>query len=430
MSGVSINLDKSIQEPLPSKASINLNASSKKMININSFLDELKCPICLELFQNARTLKCQHSFCSKCLEPLVKERIFSCPQCRNSCYYDAIDKIPKNSLLSNLVENIKLTKAACPQCKELTELVICEHCSQIFCDSCQQKHMESTLEKLDNRLVTMETLPKIVETLKSNIDKAEQDTMLKVVSHMEKLQSQILQLWQARKYTLIDEIRRFYKTKTEEIDMADFRLKVMTRTINEMNERKNKLESSFGALTTNCKSTGKFYTELAQFEQDLTKLESKFREAFSNFNINNDELKLQFNQLDNFKLLESILKNVKLIVADHSEEMVLDNFANPTKCAVLNQIQIGDYFGNSALVSLDAGKNETIENLKQKIKFLLGVEPKNINLINKKTNQKLDDKLVLVFKDGNVYAKQEGSDSPTDQDQVELFVSYKCHSLN
>lgn len=126
------------------------------MLNINSFLDELKCSICLELFKSPRTLNCQHSFCSNCLErkmktnillnifyfinwtALVKDKIFSCPQCRNSCYYESIDKIPKNSLLSNLAENIKQTKAACPECKELSELVICEHCSQIFCNCCQQ----------------------------------------------------------------------------------------------------------------------------------------------------------------------------------------------------------------------------------------------------------------------------------------------------
>ena len=75
-----------------------------------------------------------------------------------------------------------------------------------------------------------------------------------------------------------------------EIDIADFRLKILTKTINEMNERKTKLESGFRTLATNCKVINKFYADLAQFEQDLTKLESKFRDAFSNFNINNTEV--------------------------------------------------------------------------------------------------------------------------------------------
>lgn len=61
----------------------------------------------------------------------------------------------------------------------------------------------------------METLPKIVETLKSNIDRAEHQTLTKVISHMERLQAQILKLWDVRKFALIDEIKRFYKKKTE-----------------------------------------------------------------------------------------------------------------------------------------------------------------------------------------------------------------------
>lgn len=78
-------------------------------------------------------------------------------------------------------------------------------------------------------------------------------------------------------------------------------------------------------------------------------------------------------------------------------------------------------------MQLDNGETETIESLKKKIKFLLGVEPKNINIIDKKTNQKLDDKFELVIKDGNVYAKMSSCESLSDQDQVELFVSYKYH---
>lgn len=75
-----------------------------------------------------------------------------------------------------------------------------------------------------------------------------------------------------------------------EIEIADFRLKVLTKTIDEMNERKTKLESNFRTLATKCKVISKFYIDLAQYEQDLTKLESKFRDAFSNFNINNTEV--------------------------------------------------------------------------------------------------------------------------------------------
>ena len=38
------------------------------MINVKSFIDDLKCSICLDFFYDPRTLGCQHSFCFGCLE--------------------------------------------------------------------------------------------------------------------------------------------------------------------------------------------------------------------------------------------------------------------------------------------------------------------------------------------------------------------------
>ena len=46
--------------------------NSKRIVNLNySIFDDLKCSICLEFLKNPRTLNCQHSFCTKCLERKV-----------------------------------------------------------------------------------------------------------------------------------------------------------------------------------------------------------------------------------------------------------------------------------------------------------------------------------------------------------------------
>ena len=34
----------------------------------SSFVDDLKCSVCLDFFNQPRTLACQHSFCTTCLE--------------------------------------------------------------------------------------------------------------------------------------------------------------------------------------------------------------------------------------------------------------------------------------------------------------------------------------------------------------------------
>ena len=45
----------------------------------------MECSICLEIFDDPRTLPCQHSFCKKCLENFVdgkREDELNCPVCR------------------------------------------------------------------------------------------------------------------------------------------------------------------------------------------------------------------------------------------------------------------------------------------------------------------------------------------------------------
>ena len=47
----------------------------------------LECPICLEKFKGPKMLPCQHSYCKKCLEGLVRglgrdDYEVTCPECR------------------------------------------------------------------------------------------------------------------------------------------------------------------------------------------------------------------------------------------------------------------------------------------------------------------------------------------------------------
>lgn len=67
---------------------------------------------------------------------MLKERRITCPKCRKATYCESVDQVAKNNLIANLVASITASKASCPECKQLCELLVCEHCSQIFCDSC------------------------------------------------------------------------------------------------------------------------------------------------------------------------------------------------------------------------------------------------------------------------------------------------------
>jgi len=60
------------------------NKKTEKGEHFNEALKQLcKCPICLEPFQDPRSLLCRHAFCFRCLEPLVFNQVcIRCPICR------------------------------------------------------------------------------------------------------------------------------------------------------------------------------------------------------------------------------------------------------------------------------------------------------------------------------------------------------------
>ena len=48
--------------------------------------EEIICPLCMDIFDNPRSLQCLHSYCEKCLYGLHKSTLFAgtiaCPECR------------------------------------------------------------------------------------------------------------------------------------------------------------------------------------------------------------------------------------------------------------------------------------------------------------------------------------------------------------
>ncbi len=80
----------SFEVPFPQKAnlpSLNMaSASSMPSLGERQHLKSLlECSICLETFEEPRTLLCLHSFCRKCLENFVdgkRDDELNCPVCR------------------------------------------------------------------------------------------------------------------------------------------------------------------------------------------------------------------------------------------------------------------------------------------------------------------------------------------------------------
>ncbi|PIK50577.1 putative E3 ubiquitin-protein ligase TRIM71-like isoform X2 [Apostichopus japonicus] len=84
--------------------------SSKKGVIVKTMRDNLLCPICLDLLENAKTLPCQHVACKKCLEPWVASKgQLRCPTCntRQKEPVGGVHGLPSNFMMNNLAAEMK-----------------------------------------------------------------------------------------------------------------------------------------------------------------------------------------------------------------------------------------------------------------------------------------------------------------------------------
>ncbi|KAM5322292.1 LOW QUALITY PROTEIN: E3 ubiquitin-protein ligase SH3RF3 [Glossophaga mutica] len=86
-------------------------------------LDLLECSVCLErLDTTAKVLPCQHTFCRRCLESIVRSRQeLRCPECRVlvGC---GVEELPANILLVRLLDGIRQRPRAVPDSEVASKL--------------------------------------------------------------------------------------------------------------------------------------------------------------------------------------------------------------------------------------------------------------------------------------------------------------------
>jgi len=116
------------------------------------------CPICLELFDNPKSLPCLHAFCRKCLQEHFKDKNPSdeaqCPICRKEFQIpsDGLDSLQHNFFIQQLIDVSKASSReldgdSCEVCLQesdegsvRTATVYCFDCSQKLCEQCSKPH--------------------------------------------------------------------------------------------------------------------------------------------------------------------------------------------------------------------------------------------------------------------------------------------------
>lgn len=112
--------------------------------------DQLTCAICLEQYENPRSLSCLHCFCTGCLEGLPHEDgTVSCPSCRTTTQLPQgnITTLPKAFHVNNLLEvQYLLQKSSgsndkiCGNCPTEEAKFYCPECDKFICHACNSIH--------------------------------------------------------------------------------------------------------------------------------------------------------------------------------------------------------------------------------------------------------------------------------------------------
>ena len=114
--------------------------------------NELKCAICLELFQDPRSLPCLHTFCRECIQRSLNKENHSlkCPVCRAKHELDegvgllpvnryAVQELPLKKL--RVQQQQETNGGQCKSCEEKAPLVAwCQDCDAMICQLCVRMH--------------------------------------------------------------------------------------------------------------------------------------------------------------------------------------------------------------------------------------------------------------------------------------------------
>ena len=120
-----------------------LKLQSETMATANSVTANLTtCPICLDLFDNPKSLPCLHAFCLKCLQGQFRNKVpgdrASCPNCRQEFQIprDGVGGLQHHFIIQQLVDVIRQRGNSCDKHKDKEVEMYCYDCKENICLIC------------------------------------------------------------------------------------------------------------------------------------------------------------------------------------------------------------------------------------------------------------------------------------------------------
>ena len=126
--------------------------------------DLTTCSICLDLFDNPKSLPCLHAFCLKCLEGNFKDKPpgdkVLCPSCRTEFQIpsDGLEELQHHFIVQKLVdqerERTRLRESSCDKHKDEQLKLYCHDCKENICLMCSaidhRNHHSREIQKTSN----------------------------------------------------------------------------------------------------------------------------------------------------------------------------------------------------------------------------------------------------------------------------------------
>ena len=141
---------------------LELNSASEPLL-MNSMeialRELLECSLCSDVFEDPRQLSCVHTFCSRCLEGIVRHnqqvRDVVCPLCRNVSKLptQGVQSLQKNLFIAKVKEVLLISRPHCDICEgedASLDLLYCIDCKQRFCGKCRRETHNNKIQIMRN----------------------------------------------------------------------------------------------------------------------------------------------------------------------------------------------------------------------------------------------------------------------------------------
>ena len=195
--------------------------AGKSADHLSNFEQQLTCPVCLELFNNPKSLPCLHTFCQDCLGNFSQEvkggiHFLTCPSCREPALVPdgGVCAFPPAFTINSFLELhqqmlAKQDTMECDQHKRPLDL-FCNTCQELLCVVCQvrsHKHhnyhlisdiihdckqeVKKAAQPVKEQLAAIMGTVKVLEACDEEISQQGEDAKQQICSHAQEARAAI-----------------------------------------------------------------------------------------------------------------------------------------------------------------------------------------------------------------------------------------------